>query len=60
MVASKPAKVPSSETYSKKIPKQWDLEGDITGDPIATSLQMRIKSDCISEAVAKPPAGFVV
>ena len=60
MALSKPNKVPSSETCSKKIPKQWDLEGDLTDDPIANSLLMRIKSDCISEAVAKPPAGYVV
>ena len=60
MAVSKPVKAPSSETCGKKIPKQWDLEGDLTDDPVAISLLTRIKSDCISEAVAKPPADHVV
>ena len=51
--------VPSVEDCEKKIPKQWDLEGDLAGDPVAIALLLRIQSDCINESVSKPPTGHL-
>ena len=51
--------MPKAEDCKKKIPKQWDLEGDLTGDPVATALLLRIQSNCINESVSKPSTGHL-
>ena len=43
-----------------KIPKTWELDGNLARDPIAISLLARIEADSIAGKVVKPPAGLVL
>ena len=44
----------------KKIPKTWELDGNLARDPIATSLLARIEADSIAGKVVRPPSGLIV